>query len=102
MKRLFVLFAVVATVASAAIAAIAGPASASNSSVRVPNVTGRNLAVAENQLMANRLIPVEKGGGIFGIIVKSDWQVCVQTPSAGRAVAPGSKVTVFVSRPGNC
>jgi beta-lactam-binding protein with PASTA domain len=102
MKRLFVLLAVVATVASAAIGAVAGPASASASSVRVPNVTGRYLDVAENQLMASRLIPVEKGGGMFGIVVKSAWQVCFQTPTAGHAVVPGSKVTVFVSRPGNC
>jgi beta-lactam-binding protein with PASTA domain len=69
---------------------------------RVPNVTGKRLDIAERQLEARGLIPVEKGGGIFGIIVKADWVVCIQTPSAGRSVRAGSHVTVFASRPGRC
>src|SRR5262245_17629271 len=71
-------------------------------SVRVPNVTGRYLDVAENRLIANGLIPVEKGGGFFGILVKSNWQVCTQSPSPGRVVGRGSKVSLFVARPGHC
>ena len=71
-------------------------------SVRVPNVTGLYLDVAERRIRAAHLIPVEKGGGIFGIVIKADWQVCIQTPQGGRHVARGSRVTVFVSRPGRC
>jgi beta-lactam-binding protein with PASTA domain len=73
-----------------------------STSVRVPNVTGRYLNVAERRLIAAHLIPIEKGGGIFGIVVKADWQVCFQSPRAGKLVRAGSRVTVFVSRPGNC
>ena len=65
-------------------------------------MTGSYLNVAENRLAASHLIPVEKGGGIFGIIIKADWQVCIQSPSPGRTVAVGSRVTLFVSRPGRC
>jgi PASTA domain len=40
----------------------------------------------------------ERGGGVFGIIVKSGWVVTDQTPRAGKRVRRGSRVTVYVDR----
>ena len=71
-------------------------------SVRVPRVTHLRLDAAEAKLRARGLRYVEKGGGYFGIVVRHNWQVCFQSPSAGRHVARRTKVTLFVSRPGQC
>lgn len=41
---------------------------------------------------------VERGGGTFGIVVKSNWVVSSQRPSAGTAVKRGSKVYLYAAR----
>jgi hypothetical protein len=49
----------------------------------VPRVTGEQLDQAEATLLSDSLGYKVFGGGIFGIVVASDWTVCSQTPSAG-------------------
>jgi beta-lactam-binding protein with PASTA domain len=68
----------------------------------VPNVTGLSLPAAEARVRRAGLRPKDVGGGIFGIIIKSDWDVCGQSPGPGSHVGSGHTVKLFVSRPGNC
>jgi beta-lactam-binding protein with PASTA domain len=70
--------------------------------VRVPKVTGFYLNTAERLLRAHGLSPVAKGQRVYGIMVKADWQVCAQFPRAGRRVRRGTKVSLFIQRPGRC
>jgi hypothetical protein len=65
-----------------------------------PNVTGQRLDVAEMHLDAKRLRYREVGGGTFGVVVRSNWNVCSQEPSAG-AKNPG-RVNLIVGRPDEC
>jgi beta-lactam-binding protein with PASTA domain len=88
--------------AGAALASKGATSSQSASSVRVPRVEGRRLDIADAMLRLRALRPVEHGGGFFGIVVKHNWQVCMQSPSAGSLVRPHAAVGLYVSRPGTC
>jgi PASTA domain len=66
--------------------------------VRVPNLHCRRLDKAEDQLHRLGLKVRERGGGIFGIVVKSNWVVTSQSPKPGTTVAKGRRVTVYVDR----
>jgi beta-lactam-binding protein with PASTA domain len=61
----------------------------------VPNVTGEQLNVAEDRLDATGLDHSTSGGGTFGIVIRSDWTVCRQSP-APRHIA--SSVLLYVAR----
>jgi hypothetical protein len=61
----------------------------------VPNITREPLDAAEDELDAHGLHYRTVGGGVFGIVVRSHWNVCKQFP------APGLKayeVTLYVAR----
>ena len=62
---------------------------------RVPDVSGESLDVAEADLDAADLHYSVVGGGTFGVIVRSHWQVCRQSPKPG---AVATKVTLVVAR----
>jgi len=66
----------------------------------VPSVVGKRLDVAELKLHANGIRYKEIGGGVFGIIVRSNWQVCQQLPKAGSVT--NARIKLVVDRPGNC
>src|SRR4051794_34487873 len=70
--------------------------------VRVPNVTHMRLDLAQARLQIAGLRSKAHGGGIFGIVVKHNWEVCFQNPRAGKSVARHAKVDLYVSRPGEC
>jgi beta-lactam-binding protein with PASTA domain len=59
----------------------------------VPNVTGERLNVAEDRLDALGLHYSTSGGGAFGIVVRSNWTVCRQSP-APRRVASSVQLSV--------
>jgi beta-lactam-binding protein with PASTA domain len=59
----------------------------------VPDVTGKRLDVAEDTLDASGLQYRTAGGGVFGIIVRSNWYVCEQAP-APKKVAKTVELTV--------
>ena len=70
--------------------------------ITVPSLAGQPLDVAEQRLDDLGLGSTEEGGGIFGVLVPSDWEVCATTPSADSAVRPGSTVRLAIDRPGAC
>lgn len=51
---------------------------------RVPQVEGKRLDVAQELLEDAGLGYEVIGGGALGVIVRSNWEVCEQRPSAGR------------------
>lgn len=76
-------------------AALLGAGCSSSSPQTVPNVTGQNLDQAEGTLSAHGIGDNVYGGGTFGIVIKSDWTVCSQSPSAG---AKATSVKLVVAR----
>jgi PASTA domain-containing protein len=66
--------------------------------VTVPHLHCRRLDRAEDMLRARGLKVRERGGGIFGIVVKSNWVVTDQNPRGGAHVKAGRHVTVYVDR----
>lgn len=62
----------------------------------MPDVTGQSLDVALSDIKrAGFTDKVEVlGGGTFGVIDKSNWQVCDQSPAAGQAVTAQPRLTV--------
>jgi beta-lactam-binding protein with PASTA domain len=51
---------------------------------RVPDVEGKRLDVAQELLDDAGLGYEVIGGGVFGVVVRSNWEVCEQRPPAGR------------------
>lgn len=61
----------------------------------MPDVMGKPLDVAKT-LIANAGVSAEievSGGGLLGVVVESNWEVCEQSPSAGQQVS-GSPILV--------
>jgi hypothetical protein len=67
---------------------------------KVPDLTGSALDVAEDQLDGEGIDHDTIGGGLFGIIDASAWEVCATDPPAGEDASAG--VTLYVARPGEC
>jgi serine/threonine protein kinase len=84
------------------ISSSSGSSTGGSSDVTVPAVTGQPLDVAEQRLDDLGLHASEDGGGIFGVLVPSDWSVCETSPPAGSTVDPGSTVSLSIDRPGTC
>jgi hypothetical protein len=62
---------------------------------RVPgNLVGRPLNAAETELDRKGIGFATVGGGLFGIVVKSDWGVCDTIPHGGAAVRGPVKLVV--------
>jgi hypothetical protein len=70
--------------------------------VTVPSLVGQPLDVAEQRLDDLGLRSTEEGGGIFGVLIPSDWEVCTTSPSGDSTVSPGSTVRLLIDRPGSC
>jgi hypothetical protein len=62
---------------------------------KVPNVRGERLDLAEERLEARGLQWEEFGGGVFGVIVRSNWYVREQIPAPGKKA---TKVRLIVER----
>ena len=76
--------------------------SAPPSGIAVPALTGLPLDQAESRLDDLGLRYREDGGGIFGVIVPSDWNVCSTSPAAGTMVNRGATIELVIDRPGVC
>lgn len=64
--------------------------------VVMPDVRGKKLDVAERDIKdagIDAKVSVD-GGGLFGVIVKSNWTVCRQSPAAGRSATGAPRLTV--------
>jgi beta-lactam-binding protein with PASTA domain len=66
---------------------------------RVAALVGQRLDVALDRLRRARFTANVKGGGLFGILDESRWEVTGQEPAAGTALEQGSQVTLHVARP---
>jgi serine/threonine protein kinase len=70
--------------------------------VTVPSLAGQPLDVAERRLDDLGLRSTEEGGGLFGVLIPSDWDVCATAPPADTTVRPGSTVRLLIDRPDAC
>jgi serine/threonine protein kinase len=70
--------------------------------IEVPSLAGQPLDIAEQRLDALGLRSSEEGGGFFGVLVPSDWNVCQTSPGPGTRVRRGSTVSLLIDRPGVC
>jgi beta-lactam-binding protein with PASTA domain len=79
-----------------------GKPPAKPSGVTVPSLVGQPLDVAEQRLDDLGLRSSEVGGGLFGVLFPSDWQVCQTSPPADSTVRPHSTVQLLIDRPDAC
>jgi hypothetical protein len=70
--------------------------------IEIPSLAGQPLDVAEKRLDALGLRSTEEGGGLFGVLVPSDWNVCQTSPGPGTRVRRGITVSILIDRPGVC
>jgi hypothetical protein len=80
-------------ISAASVLALAG--CGSNEPKVVPDVRHERLDVAEERLDSLGLGYEEIGGGTFGIVVRSEWEVCRQEPAPGKKA---STVRLIVDR----
>ena len=64
----------------------------------VPNLVGERLDVAKDRLSRAGFEVDVQGGGVFGIVVDSNWQVVEQTPGPGGQLEQGSTVHIRVEK----
>jgi serine/threonine protein kinase len=70
--------------------------------VEVPNLVGEPLDVAEQELHDLGLRSSRVGGGLFGVLVPAEWEVCDTSPRANSTAPPGSTVRLLIDRPEVC
>ncbi|MEA2255071.1 MAG: hypothetical protein QOG35_1116 [Solirubrobacteraceae bacterium] len=90
--------AILTMLAFASVGAPSAPARTDAARVTVPNVHCRRLDVAEDIVRSRGLHVREVGGGVFGIVVKSNWRVVRERPVAGASVRRGTRVSLYVAR----
>lgn len=64
----------------------------------VPQLVGERLDVALERLDRAGFDPDVEGGGVFGIVDESNWEVVFQEPGPGVVLEQGSSVHVQVER----
>ncbi|MTD43138.1 PASTA domain-containing protein [Conexibacter sp. W3-3-2] len=64
----------------------------------VPDVVGQPLDVARQRLERSGFDTDVEGGGLFGVIEESNWQVVAQSPQPGGQLEQGSTVQVAIER----
>jgi hypothetical protein len=74
------------------------PAGGRKVAIAVPDLADARLDRAETYLDRLGVGHDTSGGGTFGIIDRSNWQVCTTTPRAGATLPPDTSVRLFVDR----
>jgi hypothetical protein len=64
--------------------------------VSVPDLSNVRLDVAKSQIHAQGWHVKVKGGGLFGVLVDSNWTVVAQDPKPGTLLQRGGSITVDV------
>lgn len=82
---------------------VTGPVTTTNGgtvivTTAVPEVVGERLDVALDRLRRAGFDPDVEGGGVFGIIEESNWQVVTQEPGPGVMLEQGSSVQIRVEK----
>jgi len=67
-------------------------------STQVPALVGQRLDVALDRLQRARFRADVQGGGLFGILEESNWEVVEQSPQPGTMLEQGSQVKLRVER----
>jgi hypothetical protein len=67
-------------------------------STAVPPVVGERLDVAKDRLRRAGFDPDVDGGGVFGVIRESNWEVVAQDPGPGVQLEQGSSVRIRIER----
>jgi hypothetical protein len=79
-----------------------GAAAAGNRTVivrtPVPALVGERLDVAKQRLQRAGFLADVNGGGLFGVVVDSHWQITEQDPIGGQLLERGSTVHLDVDR----
>jgi serine/threonine protein kinase len=108
-RRLLALLAVLLVLAGLGAAALVevprlsdSGKTSSPSGITVPSLVGQSLDTAQQRLDELGLRSSEEGGGLFGVIFPSDWNVCETSPAADSVVRRGSTVHLVIDRPGVC
>ena len=70
--------------------------------VELPGLEGERLDLAAQELSGLGLRSRTVGGGVLGILVDANWEVCETDPGGGEEVRPGATVELLVDRPGSC
>ena len=70
------------------------PVAASGTTTVPGNLVNKTLPADESELDTDAIGYKTVGGGVFGILVKSDWGVCATTPTAGQPVHGPVKLIV--------
>jgi hypothetical protein len=65
---------------------------------RVPALVGERLDTAKERLARARFDADVDGGGLFGVLDESNWEVVEQRPPAGTMLEQGSTVRVRIDR----
>jgi hypothetical protein len=79
-----------------------GEGSSDGGGIEVPSIVGEPLDVAEQRLDELGLDSARVGGGLFGVLEPSAWDVCDTYPAPGAAVRPGNTVELLIDRPDVC
>jgi Protein kinase domain/PASTA domain len=110
-RRLWIAAASVVVIAALAVGAIievprlsdnGGDSKGSPPGIEIPSLAGQPLDVAEQRLDDLGLGSSEVGGGLFGVLIPADWDVCDTEPAAGTHVKRGSTVRLLIDRPDVC
>jgi hypothetical protein len=64
----------------------------------VPDESDQRLDVAEEELEAHNWHFKVVGGGLFGVVVKSDWTVCETRPAAAASVPADTTIRLIIAR----
>jgi hypothetical protein len=73
-----------------------GPPPTVITKVSVPDLANVRLDVAKSQIQAQGWHAKVKGGGLFGVVVDSNWTVVAQEPKPGTLLQRGGTITVDV------
>jgi hypothetical protein len=73
-----------------------------SSSGTLDDYQGERLDVVEDHLKDQGIKFQEIGGGTFGVVDVTAWEVCETDPGPGAGVASGDKVELILERPGRC
>ncbi len=79
-----------------------GSGSGGPRTIELPGLEGERLDLAERELSGLGLRPRTLGGGVLGILIAENWEVCDTNPGGGEGVRPGATVELLVDRPGAC
>jgi hypothetical protein len=80
----------------------AAPPPIQSAGVTIPDVIGEPLDVAESELEDAGFETERYGGGFFGVVDPSEWDVCDMSPSPGESAERGTTVGLLIDRPDVC